>query len=251
MHDKINYLILLKLKWNSLGIQSFIIDTAWHDSEENYERADAILETFVKENPEYQIVTGDGSGEALPEIVEGETAIKHDKGKLRYDLLPPEALREIVKAFTFGADKYGDRNWEKGEGLLWGKAFGAIMRHCWAFWRGEDIDKESQVHHLGCAGAEVLFLLTYSIRGFKGDDRGVVKNNSTIIASSQVDAPTPILEVGYIRNNTTCSSQDSLKNYLKCNHTCNQDPTRGVRSCKYDYCPRGNKIKFFKREQLS
>lgn len=34
------------------------------------------------------------------------TGVKYDEGKLRYDLIPPEALREITKVLTFGAKKY-------------------------------------------------------------------------------------------------------------------------------------------------
>lgn len=99
---------------------------------------------------------------------EAKQAAKHDKGKLRYDLLPPEALEEIVKVFTFGADKYADRNWEKGQ--PWGKPFGAIMRHCWSWWGGEKNDSETGLSHLAHAGAEILFLLTYSMRKVGVDD---------------------------------------------------------------------------------
>lgn len=36
------------------------------------------------------------------------------QGKGRFDLLPPAALRRVAQHFETGADKYGDRNWEKG-----------------------------------------------------------------------------------------------------------------------------------------
>ena len=43
----------------------------------------------------------------------------HDSGKLRYDLIPVDALEAIVEVLTWGADnKYKDRNWEKG--TAWG-----------------------------------------------------------------------------------------------------------------------------------
>jgi len=32
----------------------------------------------------------------------------------RYDLLPPEALREWAERLSLGAEKYGDDNWKKG-----------------------------------------------------------------------------------------------------------------------------------------
>lgn len=38
-------------------------------------------------------------------------------GKGRFDLLPPAALRRLAQHFERGAEKYGDRNWEKGQPL--------------------------------------------------------------------------------------------------------------------------------------
>lgn len=95
--------------------------------------------------------------------------VKHDIGKPRYDLLPPDAMDAIAQVFTYGAAKYADRNWEGG--MAWGRLFAAMMRHCWAFWRGEDVDPESGLPHLAHAGACVLMLLAYTQRGIGADDR--------------------------------------------------------------------------------
>lgn len=35
-------------------------------------------------------------------------------GKGRYDLLPREAIHRLAQLFERGAEKYADRNWEKG-----------------------------------------------------------------------------------------------------------------------------------------
>lgn len=86
--------------------------------------------------------------------------IKHDDGKLRYDLVPPEALEEIVKVLTWACDKYPARNWEKG--MPWSKYFAASMRHLWAWWRGENQDPESGLSHLAHAACCVIFLLQYA-----------------------------------------------------------------------------------------
>jgi hypothetical protein len=95
---------------------------------------------------------------------------KNDGGKLRYDLLPPDALREIVRVLTVGAEKYSDRNWELG--LKFGRVFGAAMRHLWAWWARENDDPETKISHLAHAGCCVLFLLTYQCRSLKRfDDR--------------------------------------------------------------------------------
>ena len=100
-----------------------------------------------------------------------ELGKKFDQSKLRFDLVPPEALEEIVAVFTYGADKYGVRNWEAG--IDWGRCFGAAMRHLWAWWRGEEKDSESGISHLAHAAASIMFLITYSKRNVGRDDRGL------------------------------------------------------------------------------
>ena len=61
---------------------------------------------------------------------------KDDNGKLRFDLLPPDALHELVRVYTQGAVKYDPRNWERG--ITFGRVFAALMRHLWAWWGGEE-----------------------------------------------------------------------------------------------------------------
>jgi hypothetical protein len=61
---------------------------------------------------------------------------KDDTGKPRMDLIPPEALEALAEVLTIGAARYGARNWEKG--ITWGRCFAAMMRHLWAWMRGED-----------------------------------------------------------------------------------------------------------------
>lgn len=102
--------------------------------------------------------------------------IKYDEGKLRYDLLPPDSLDAVVEVFTFGANKYTDRNWERG--MAWGRLFGALMRHCWAFWRGEDFDKESGLHHLAHAGSCIFILLAHAQRNIGKDNRNILEDKS-------------------------------------------------------------------------
>lgn len=95
--------------------------------------------------------------------------VKLDEGKLRYDLYPPEALEGAVGILTFGAGKYGDRNWEQG--MRWGRVFRALMSHMWAWWRGESLDPETGKSHLHHAACCIAFLQTYEARGIGQDDR--------------------------------------------------------------------------------
>jgi len=94
---------------------------------------------------------------------------KDDGEKLRYDLLPPEALQSVVKVYTFGAKKYSPRNWEKG--ILWSRIFSGIMRHMWAWYRGEDLDPETGLPHTAHATFGCLALLQYMNTKTDFDDR--------------------------------------------------------------------------------
>ena len=101
--------------------------------------------------------------------------MKYDGDKLRFDLIPPEPLERLAEVYTMGAAKYEDRNWEKG--IKWGRVFGAIMRHMWAWWKGEDVDPESGLPHLAHAAWGCFALLEYRNTRRDFDDR--VKGTST------------------------------------------------------------------------
>ncbi len=96
--------------------------------------------------------------------------IKHDGGKTRYELLPPEFLEGTAQILTSGAKKYHDHNWAKG--LLYSRVFGALMRHLWKWWWGENLDDESGKSHLWHASCELAFLIAFEARGMTHlDDR--------------------------------------------------------------------------------
>ncbi len=101
--------------------------------------------------------------------------VKYDQDKLRYDLIPANALDELAKVYTFGAKKYADRNWEKG--MAWSRIFGAIMRHSWAWFRGQTHDPETGLNHMVHAAWGCLALVEYSITN-KGEDDRVVTNST-------------------------------------------------------------------------
>lgn len=95
--------------------------------------------------------------------------VKHDQEKVRLELLPHELLFAVGEILTFGAKKYSDRNWE--EGMDWSRVFGALQRHIWAWWSGEDKDPETGKSHLWHAACCIAFLIAYEIRGVGKDDR--------------------------------------------------------------------------------
>lgn len=99
--------------------------------------------------------------------------LRFNEGKPRYDLLPPEALDALAQHMLVGSRKYAERNWERG--MSWGHCFAGLMRHAWAFWRGEDYDEETGTHHMIAAMWNCMALFTYYQRGIGDDTRHLVK----------------------------------------------------------------------------
>lgn len=100
------------------------------------------------------------------ELIEGT---KDDLGKVRYELIPWYPLDQTARVYTFGASKYDDWNWLKG--IKYSRIFGAVMRHCWKFWRGEDTDPESGLPHLAHAAFGLFALMEYNRSRPEFDDR--------------------------------------------------------------------------------
>jgi hypothetical protein len=101
------------------------------------------------------------------------TAIRYDQDKPDWSLIPMEALEEVVKVLEFGAKKYHRDNWRTGDGFRYSRVINSLLRHTYAWMRGEDLDPESGFSHLAHMGCNVLFLLYYNRykERFKNDDR--------------------------------------------------------------------------------
>lgn len=105
-------------------------------------------------------------------VVDPQTGAKRaDKGKLRYDLLPPKVIEDLVRVLTIGADKYGDSNWRQGGGMAWTRCYASLMRHIQAWYQGEDTDPETGESHLSHALCNLVFLSEYSRTNQVKDDR--------------------------------------------------------------------------------
>ena len=93
-----------------------------------------------------------------------DIARNDDSGKVRLELLPPDALVEIAKVFTYGANKYttaehdGARNWEL-PGLDEERHFGSLLRHLIADWQGERIDSESGQSHMAMLATRAMMII--------------------------------------------------------------------------------------------
>jgi len=68
---------------------------------------------------------------------EFETGAHRDtqSGKGRYDLIPPAALRRVAGVYQRGAEKYGQRNWERGMPI--GRFLDSALRHIYQYIEGK------------------------------------------------------------------------------------------------------------------
>lgn len=97
-----------------------------------------------------------------------KTGEKFDTGKERWDLLPLEALKEVVEVLTYGAAKYEPNGWKRvpdGEN----RYYAAQQRHSVANRLGEDFDEESNLLHLAHEACNALFRLQLKIDQLQED----------------------------------------------------------------------------------
>lgn len=102
-------------------------------------------------------------------VVDPDTGGVKGSKLARFDLLPAQAMWELAEHFGKGSIKYADRNWEKG--YRWGLSFAALMRHAWAWWRGEDLDPETGSCHLIAVAWHALALRELMLTHPEKDDR--------------------------------------------------------------------------------
>jgi len=82
------------------------------------------------------------------------------EGKGRYDLVPPAAIFRIARRMEDGMQKYGERNWEKGQPMS--VFLDSALRHMFKYLEGR-VDED----HLGAA----LWNLA-AIAHFEGEAHG-------------------------------------------------------------------------------
>lgn len=82
--------------------------------------------------------------------------IKHDQGKLRYDLVPPEFIEALAEVMTHGAKEYKENTWQDVDSERY---YAALMRHIQDWRKGNNMDKKSGLHHLKLAMCNTAFLV--------------------------------------------------------------------------------------------
>ncbi len=83
--------------------------------------------------------------------------LKHDGGKPRLDLVPPEIIEAVGAVMTHGAEKYGEASYRQVEPKRYRAA---LMRHiCKWLKNPHGIDEDSGLPHLWHIACNVAFLL--------------------------------------------------------------------------------------------
>ena len=97
--------------------------------------------------------------------------LKHDGGKARLDLVPPEIIEAVGEVMTFGAEKYGENSYKQVDPKRYRAA---LMRHiCKWLKNPHGIDADSGLPHLWHIACNVAFLLELD-KG--GEDNGPKEN---------------------------------------------------------------------------
>lgn len=94
---------------------------------------------------------------------------KFDTDKPEWLLIPWDQVEKIVRVLMFGAKKYGYLNWTQVPNWKY-RYTNALFRHliAWAY-KGEEMDKETNISHLAHAGCCLLFLMYLSDHGQEKD----------------------------------------------------------------------------------
>lgn len=117
----------------------------WTNEVELVEREE--VKSVERENDCEKKIGKDGSG-------------KDDRadGKPRWELIPLDAVEEIVKVYTMGAEKYAPNAW-KDIPDAYDRYKAALLRHITAYDKGERLDKESGLSHLAHAAWNAIAIL--------------------------------------------------------------------------------------------
>ena len=83
-------------------------------------------------------------------------ALRYNQGKLEWSLVDFDSLEGLVRVLEYGKDKYARDNWKLGMPVT--QVTESLMRHLFAFAKGEDVDAESGCRHISHVMCNVMFL---------------------------------------------------------------------------------------------
>jgi len=95
-------------------------------------------------------------------IVEhNQKALRYNQGKPKWSMVHFKSLEPMVKVLMYGADKYARDNWKKG--LDRQEILDSMQRHLAALIDGQEIDPESQEHHIGHLMCNCMFYSYFNV----------------------------------------------------------------------------------------
>ena len=86
----------------------------------------------------------------------------------RFSLIPPEFVWALAEHYGKGAQKYADRNWERG--YKWSLSIDALERHLQQFKMGEWLDTETGTPHIIAVAWHACALFIFKLRGLGTND---------------------------------------------------------------------------------
>jgi hypothetical protein len=99
------------------------------------------------------------------------------EAKLPLHLLPHDALCDVARVLDHGRQIYGERSWElQPEKYTYAMHWASLLRHGFAWWRGESTDSVSGLPHLAHLATRALFLLALVQRSAGKDDRPITES---------------------------------------------------------------------------
>jgi hypothetical protein len=97
--------------------------------------------------------------------VDPETGGEKEQKLARFDLIPWDSMTRVAQRYGTGAEKYSDRNWERG--YPWSLSIAALYRHMAAF-----CEREDNEDHLAAVVFHALALMRFEEEYPEADDRG-------------------------------------------------------------------------------
>lgn len=94
---------------------------------------------------------------------------QREKLEVRYDLFPIEGIEAFSRVAEFGAKKYAPWNWSAGLPRM--QIAASLIRHLFAYMRGEDKDRDSGLSHIDHVVWNACALAHHEAHGIEDDRR--------------------------------------------------------------------------------
>jgi hypothetical protein len=125
--------------------------------EEIVNEVDDFTKALLERNKKTYGVWSKEQVEAMKQsLTNSPQALRYNQGKLEWSLVDFDSLEGLVRVLEYGAYKYSRNNWKKGMPVT--QVSESLMRHLFAYLRGEDVDPESGCRHLSHVMCNVMFL---------------------------------------------------------------------------------------------